>query len=85
MYKPNIKLMAACQNNDIDQVMEYAPYADISYKTTALKIAAYDGYVDIVRVLLKYGADPSSQNLYALRQAKIRHHYDVIVELSKYT
>ncbi|KAL2876056.1 hypothetical protein SGCOL_008760 [Colletotrichum sp. CLE4] len=57
------------------------PNATGEYYGTALTAAAYDGTLDIVRLLLDRGADVDAPNGWAIQAAAAEGHYDVVKEL----
>ncbi|OHE95305.1 hypothetical protein CORC01_09450 [Colletotrichum orchidophilum] len=57
------------------------PNATGDYYGTALTAAAYDGTLDIIRLLLDRGADIDAPNGWAIQAAAAEGHYDVVKEL----
>ncbi|GKT50954.1 ankyrin-1 [Colletotrichum spaethianum] len=57
------------------------PNATGEYYGTALTAAAYDGTLDIVKLLLDRGATVDFPNGWALQAAALQGHYDVVKEL----
>ncbi len=87
-------IIDAIYNNDLESVKsllksEYDPNIVIPFKnfdSTALICASHFGYIDIVKELLKYGADHNKRNKYditPLITAAFCGHFDVVKELLK--